>query len=511
MDTRIFVSYASEDRSVAESLVGFLSAAGFTMWFDKESLLGGEHWEAIIEQEIARARRVIICLSKRYVEKTGFVQKELRLAVAQAELRPDSELYLIPVRLDDCAVPRALHRWHVLDLREPGATSRLLEAVAKGAGEAVGAPQSEHDALASAIRTYDHPPGTSSRHGQAAAAGELPKTQFAFTDPIPDLTMPSAAPRAAHGTHRLELNTRAWLFLRDIYGGYYLQNPPVDLLANGQWVAGNLRIGTEIDALIAVQVDEEGRRRILDWVGANRWGRIGADEVKALSGYKELGRVRAGDPKSPRPGEAQPERRLPPTPMPSHGEAPHGERPNRWLRIASVVVASSAACLTLIWMRHAPPRQETTALPKTAPVVPPTIQRSDHITLPEDGKSARYLAGGGQGGLVQVEGECKELKPGEVILLVMHAADGKPYPQMNAIQGIIPDQNGRWTAEVQVGNGDHPPDAGQQFTVRMHVLTKKDYLRLKKDNEELGGHPLWPPLWLSAPPTERARTTFTLE
>jgi hypothetical protein len=158
MDTRIFVSYAREDQAPAGSLVSFLRAADFDIWFDKDSLHAGQDWRMVIEQEIARARLLIICLSKTSVDKTGFVQKEMRLALQQAELRPASQVYIIPVSLDTCVVPRDIERLHVLDLREPDASWRLLEAIQNATGEGAKAPRVEHDALASAISSYNRPP-----------------------------------------------------------------------------------------------------------------------------------------------------------------------------------------------------------------------------------------------------------------------------------------------------------------------------------------------------------------
>lgn len=158
MDIRIFVSYAREDQAPAGSLVSFLRAAGFDIWFDKDSLHAGQDWKMVIEQEIARARLLIMCLSKTSVDKTGFVQKEMRLALQQAELRPASQVYIIPVSLDTCVVPRAIERWHVLDLREPDASRRLLEAIQNATGKGAKAPRAEHDALASAISSYNRPP-----------------------------------------------------------------------------------------------------------------------------------------------------------------------------------------------------------------------------------------------------------------------------------------------------------------------------------------------------------------
>jgi hypothetical protein len=106
MNARIFVSYAREDQVPAGALVSFLRAAGFDAWFDKDSLHAGQDWRTVIEQEIARARLLIICLSRSSVGKTGFVQKEMRLALEQAELRPPSQVYIIPVSLDGCPVPK---------------------------------------------------------------------------------------------------------------------------------------------------------------------------------------------------------------------------------------------------------------------------------------------------------------------------------------------------------------------------------------------------------------------
>lgn len=157
MDTRIFVSYAREDQAPAGSLVRFLRAAGFDIWFDKDSLHAGQDWKLVIEQEIARARLLIICLSKTSVDKTGFVQKEMRLALQQAELRPESQVYIIPVSLDTCVVPRAIERWHVLDLRDSDASRKLLEAIRRATGDGARAPRVEHDALASAISSYNRP------------------------------------------------------------------------------------------------------------------------------------------------------------------------------------------------------------------------------------------------------------------------------------------------------------------------------------------------------------------
>lgn len=135
MSTRIFISYAREDETLVKSIVAFLKAAGFETWFDKDNLLAGQDWRKVIEREIARARLLLVCVSSHSVDKTGFVQKEMRLALEQAELRPPSQVYIIPVKLNNCSVPEGIVRWHVLDLREQKASLKLLEAIRSATGE----------------------------------------------------------------------------------------------------------------------------------------------------------------------------------------------------------------------------------------------------------------------------------------------------------------------------------------------------------------------------------------
>lgn len=184
METRIFVSYAREDHSPAQWIVRFLRAAGFDIWFDKDSLHAGQDWRRVIEQEIKRARLLLICISKNSVDKTGFVQKEMRLALEQAELRPDTQVYIIPVSLDGCPVPDALERWQVLDLREQGGPDKLLNAIGNATGEEARAPHDDHDALASAIKNYNS--SASSPQSDHADLGEVAREILELIEKEPD-------------------------------------------------------------------------------------------------------------------------------------------------------------------------------------------------------------------------------------------------------------------------------------------------------------------------------------
>ena len=94
------------------------------------------------------------------------------------------------------------------------------------------------------------------------------------------------------GAHRLPTSAHVWPFLKDTYGGYYLQSPAIELLPDGTWEHNSIRAGTEITHIIAVEVDETGHQGVLAWVEAGRFGKIAPEDVKDLEGYRELGRVR---------------------------------------------------------------------------------------------------------------------------------------------------------------------------------------------------------------------------
>lgn len=101
--TQVFLSYAREDRDHAVRLRRSLARAGVAVWFDETDLLGGEEWAAATRQAIRKSRYFIALLSSRSVNKRGFVQREIREALDVLDTHSPNEIYLIPVRIDDCS------------------------------------------------------------------------------------------------------------------------------------------------------------------------------------------------------------------------------------------------------------------------------------------------------------------------------------------------------------------------------------------------------------------------
>lgn len=99
---KVFISYVRADWEIAHRLYTDLKRVGFDPWLDTENLLAGQDWRHLIPQLLKKADFVLVLLSSHSVSKRGFVQKEIRLALDLLDEFPPSEIFLIPVYLEDC-------------------------------------------------------------------------------------------------------------------------------------------------------------------------------------------------------------------------------------------------------------------------------------------------------------------------------------------------------------------------------------------------------------------------
>ena len=130
----VFLCHASQDSPVVDHLYNRLLAEDWIdPWLDREKLLPGQDWNMEIEKAVETADAVIVCLSNNSITKTGYVQKELRFVLDIADEKPDEEIFVIPIRLDECPIPRQLKKWQYIDYfpLKQGSQSfgRLLQAL----------------------------------------------------------------------------------------------------------------------------------------------------------------------------------------------------------------------------------------------------------------------------------------------------------------------------------------------------------------------------------------------
>jgi hypothetical protein len=107
---RVFLAYAEEDHAEVTKLYYGLRQAGLEPWMDKEKLLPGQNWPRAIEQAIDLSDFFLGCFSHRSIIKRGYFQSELRYALDLAGRVPLEDIYLVPVRLNDCKVPHHIAR-----------------------------------------------------------------------------------------------------------------------------------------------------------------------------------------------------------------------------------------------------------------------------------------------------------------------------------------------------------------------------------------------------------------
>jgi hypothetical protein len=107
---QVFLAYVEADRLAAEWLYEALEAQGFSPWMDMRKLLPGQNWPRAIEAAIETSDFFIACFSSHSVTKRGGFQAEIRYALDCARRIPLDDVFVIPVRLDACRVPRAVQK-----------------------------------------------------------------------------------------------------------------------------------------------------------------------------------------------------------------------------------------------------------------------------------------------------------------------------------------------------------------------------------------------------------------
>src|SRR5687768_15651557 len=126
---KVFLCHASADKPKVRELYRYLRRRGIKPWFDEMDLVGGQDWQVEIPKAIQTSDAIIICLTKNSVDKEGYVQKEIKFALDKALEMPEGRIFLIPVRFEECEVPRSLSRYQWVDLFDEAGYARMMRAL----------------------------------------------------------------------------------------------------------------------------------------------------------------------------------------------------------------------------------------------------------------------------------------------------------------------------------------------------------------------------------------------
>ena len=129
---RIFLSYTRKDQEQVEWLHQRLCEAGFRPWMDTKDLLPGQKFEYHIKKAIRQSDFFLACLSNNSVNRRGVIQREIKEALDVLQEKLESDIYLIPVRLEACEVPESLREFHWANLYENDGLNKLVQAIQTG-------------------------------------------------------------------------------------------------------------------------------------------------------------------------------------------------------------------------------------------------------------------------------------------------------------------------------------------------------------------------------------------
>jgi hypothetical protein len=134
----IFLSYARADVAQVQELYEKLAEAGYKPWMDTKNIIGGENWQLAINRAIENADVFVAVQSSNSVNKRGAIQLELRKALEKFQEKLESDIFIIPLIIDECNIPNELKKFHWIDYRKKDGWARLTQAIQESIKRASG-------------------------------------------------------------------------------------------------------------------------------------------------------------------------------------------------------------------------------------------------------------------------------------------------------------------------------------------------------------------------------------
>ncbi|MCP4353758.1 MAG: toll/interleukin-1 receptor domain-containing protein [Desulfobacterales bacterium] len=124
--TRVFISCAEKDILIANQIYADIQKQGIIPWMTRKDIKAGEKTEIAGRRAIKDSNYFLALLSTSSVNERGAFQKELKQAFDMLAEFPQGEIFIVPVRLDDCNTNNeALNDLHIIDLHKTSWNSGL--------------------------------------------------------------------------------------------------------------------------------------------------------------------------------------------------------------------------------------------------------------------------------------------------------------------------------------------------------------------------------------------------
>ncbi len=102
----VFLSYAREDRSIAEQIATLLHSHGISVWWDRDMIAGADI-HTVVDSELSRSQVVVVLWSPHSVT-SHWVRGEAQTALDEEKL--------VPVKVAQCKVPINFRHFHTPEI-----------------------------------------------------------------------------------------------------------------------------------------------------------------------------------------------------------------------------------------------------------------------------------------------------------------------------------------------------------------------------------------------------------
>lgn len=130
----VFLSYALQDRPVADRLAAALKENNLTVWLDKSELRPGENWVSAISEAVQNSKSFVVIISKASVQ-SNYLTSEIAAAIAARSVNPEKRIFPV-ITERGAAIPSFIDQFQYIDLSESQnfniGVDRLVQAIKSG-------------------------------------------------------------------------------------------------------------------------------------------------------------------------------------------------------------------------------------------------------------------------------------------------------------------------------------------------------------------------------------------
>ena len=122
----VFFAYSMHDVEQVQRIYQLSRENGLNAWMDRYALIPGQEWKSAIRQAIRTSDAILIFISRNSFREASNLNLELRWILDENDVRAFDSRFVIPVRLDDSALPPDLASIRSIDLFADRGSEKLI-------------------------------------------------------------------------------------------------------------------------------------------------------------------------------------------------------------------------------------------------------------------------------------------------------------------------------------------------------------------------------------------------